>query len=348
MKISRKYALYISASGLIMLAIAVSSAVIISLMNFNALRRDLREGAKAAYFEIQQSAARNLAEYLKRDLFDPLYRLDIERTDRLIRDFKKGMPVKSFRVADSTRRVLTDGTKENRSYGMQLGVDLKGLNENPVLIQKTGEGILVAFVIGSDGDTEGYGEVVFSEEPMEKAVILQDEMVSRITRGLMGRLLAVTLMWVLLAALATIPLGIFFSRRLSIPLLRLSEAVKGMAGGDLSQRVEIKSRDELGELAESFNRMTDNLQKTTVSRDALLKEMEERRKAEGALREGKERLKSAYSELAEKTDRLERFQRIAVGREMEMVRLKGEVNELLEKLGQPRKYEAPDRIRTDI
>jgi PAS domain S-box-containing protein len=54
--------------------------------------------------------------------------------------------------------------------------------------------------------------------------------------------------------------------------------------------------------------------------------------------------KQVEQALEKKTDRLERFQKITVGRELEMVRLKEEINALLERLGEPKKYEAPDKL----
>ena len=57
-----------------------------------------------------------------------------------------------------------------------------------------------------------------------------------------------------------------------------------MAKGDLANEVEVKSGDEIGSLAASFNKMTRNLQQTTVSRDDLIKEIEMRKKTEGRVR----------------------------------------------------------------
>lgn len=53
---------------------------------------------------------------------------------------------------------------------------------------------------------------------------------------------------------------------------------------DLSKKLEIKSGDEIGEIAVSFNKMTDELQKTMVSRDALAKEVQDRKRAEEQIR----------------------------------------------------------------
>jgi len=49
-------------------------------------------------------------------------------------------------------------------------------------------------------------------------------------------------------------------------------------------------------------------------------------------------LKRANEELAKNNERLERFQKLTVGRELEMIKLKNEVNGLLKRLGEPKKY----------
>lgn len=71
----------------------------------------------------------------------------------------------------------------------------------------------------------------------------------------------------LLAAL----LGLLLSRSLARPLRRLSEATVQIADGDYKQRVELKSGDEIGHLAQNFNRMALSLEET-VGALALEKE----------------------------------------------------------------------------
>ncbi|MBF7082911.1 HAMP domain-containing protein [Desulfallas sp. Bu1-1] len=69
----------------------------------------------------------------------------------------------------------------------------------------------------------------------------------------------------LLAAL----LGLFLSRSLARPLRRLNEATVQIAGGDYRQRVELESGDEIGQLAQNFNRMAVSLEETvgTLARE---------------------------------------------------------------------------------
>jgi signal transduction histidine kinase len=60
---------------------------------------------------------------------------------------------------------------------------------------------------------------------------------------------------ILVAVLASL----WFAARVTRPVVSLAEAAKRVAAGDLGAKVEVKSRDELGELAVAFNRMTEDL-----------------------------------------------------------------------------------------
>jgi two-component system NtrC family sensor kinase len=82
----------------------------------------------------------------------------------------------------------------------------------------------------------------------------------------------------------------FFKKSVADPVRALLGGVKEVASGNLKYRVPLSSHDEIGLLASSFNRMTEDLQGITVSRDALVSEMNERRKTE-------EELKVAYGKL---------------------------------------------------
>ena len=53
----------------------------------------------------------------------------------------------------------------------------------------------------------------------------------------------------------------FFSKRISNPLKILTEEVKEISGGNLDIRSSVSTDDEIGGLAQSFNQMTDSLQK---------------------------------------------------------------------------------------
>lgn len=66
------------------------------------------------------------------------------------------------------------------------------------------------------------------------------------------------------AMAAVILLGFFISRLIVTPLSKLVRASRAIANGDLTKRTEIKSRDEIGLLANTFDEMTDNLEQRTL------------------------------------------------------------------------------------
>ncbi len=92
--------------------------------------------------------------------------------------------------------------------------------------------------------------------------------------------------------LAVVLLLIGLSVLITRPLHTLVAAIHEIRQNwDLESRVNVKSNDEIGELAKNFNLMLEDLDRTTVSRDALMKEVVEREKAEEALLKGDERFK---------------------------------------------------------
>jgi HD-GYP domain-containing protein (c-di-GMP phosphodiesterase class II) len=64
----------------------------------------------------------------------------------------------------------------------------------------------------------------------------------------------------LLAVLASVMVSIYAARRITNPLEVLTESSRAIARGDFSKRVELKSRTEIGELADTFNVMSEELQ----------------------------------------------------------------------------------------
>jgi len=69
-----------------------------------------------------------------------------------------------------------------------------------------------------------------------------------------GRLLA------LLAVFLSVGLSIFSARRITSPLEVLAQSSRAIARGDFTQRVHLRTRTEIGELASTFNTMSDELE----------------------------------------------------------------------------------------
>jgi len=77
----------------------------------------------------------------------------------------------------------------------------------------------------------------------------------------------------------------------------------------------------------------------------VFRDVTEKRRAEEKNKKMVVEKEETCKALEEKNKRLEDFQNLTVGRELDMVKLKEEINELLEKLGQPKRYEETKEIR---
>lgn len=75
----------------------------------------------------------------------------------------------------------------------------------------------------------------------------------------MSRLAIVSLLMMFAVVVLAIFLGIFVSRTLAHSLGKLKEGAERLANGDFSQRIPVKTGDELGKLSEAFNVMAGRL-----------------------------------------------------------------------------------------
>ncbi len=98
---------------------------------------------------------------------------------------------------------------------------------------------------------------------------------------------------VLLASMVTL---LQVLRSVTRPLARLRDGTAIVGAGNLDYRLDVDTRDEIGDLARAFDAMTATLKGTTVSRDQLVtsnvqlqSEITERKRTEVALRESQER-----------------------------------------------------------
>lgn len=78
-------------------------------------------------------------------------------------------------------------------------------------------------------------------------------------------LLIAMLITIFIAALA----GVLLSRSLTRPVIEMTAAAQNLAAGDLSQKVEVRSNDELGELSRAFNQMSAEIEQSDRQRKRM-------------------------------------------------------------------------------
>ncbi len=76
---------------------------------------------------------------------------------------------------------------------------------------------------------------------------------------------------------------------------------------------------------------------------STVEDMRETKRLMEEMELSKDKMEKAYGELAKNTARLERFHKLTVGREKDMIHLEAEINSLLKELGRPIKYKTPEK-----
>jgi HD-GYP domain-containing protein (c-di-GMP phosphodiesterase class II) len=88
-------------------------------------------------------------------------------------------------------------------------------------------------------------------------IAIQDERAALVSVADMRRQ---TFIISLVAATFALLIGFFFAKKLTQPVQELAAGAHRIATGDFSQRINVRSRTELGELGDSFNLMTDQVE----------------------------------------------------------------------------------------
>jgi signal transduction histidine kinase len=111
--------------------------------------------------------------------------------------------------------------------------------------------------ISVESNGQFLGTVISTGQPLVRKPIDQ-KYVDQINQAL----------WIATAGgvLISLALGLLFARSLTRPVREITDATRAMAQGQLEQRVPVRSNDELGELAESFNQMSADLARANQSR----------------------------------------------------------------------------------
>jgi signal transduction histidine kinase len=94
--------------------------------------------------------------------------------------------------------------------------------------------------------------------------------------GAAERLRFYTVTWAAAGLVLALGLGALLARRVTLPVQRLSRAAAAIAAGDYGGRVEARGRDEIGDLARAFGRMTEEIRRRDEEIHAFNEELQER------------------------------------------------------------------------
>ena len=166
----------------------------------------------------------------------------------------------------------------------QLGIDIALAKDNAILVSSLEKNehfgrLMDDQTVSSSVQNFYYSwqKIHFSDEGDEifQAVVLSPiSILATLTRGLF---LQMSLLVALATVLSTVAIFAAIRRLVNKPLNQLMDGVEKISSGDLTHRVQVRSQNELGELASEFNLMSDKLAKKSdevQNKIEALKEMD--------------------------------------------------------------------------
>ena len=192
------------------------------------------------------------------------------------------------RLSDRVLPYILSGKEESEKYFL---VDGDGSEEKEKLI--------------AIGHSKGYGQ--YAGLGWRLMAVHETQTVFAPVENLKNRLLTV----LMLATLGGTLISLLISKTVSDGIRKLSNAVAKIGGGNLDVHIDIRTRDEIGQLARSFNKMTEDLKQAILGKDI---EIAERKRAEEALRKSEDKFRSLSQELTTGlSDVFEALQQISSG-----------------------------------
>ena len=181
--------------------------------------------------------------------------IDLQYLVRQLQEAKNNQNLDTFVVDRSGRLVASSSPRYATGQDMSANdlvrnfVEQKGKAPVAVTMDYTlQEGKNRIPMLGTYFPVTGLGWAVVAQKTQEEAYIDITDMRRDAIRA------------ALIAIAFSIFVGIWAARRLTTPLHVLTESSRTIAGGDFSHRVNLKSRTEFGELAQTFNTMSDDLE----------------------------------------------------------------------------------------
>ena len=153
-------------------------------------------------------------------------------------------------IKDNKGGILFQGGKKGEEYTKEY--------TSPIITQEFKESTNEALILGfEEKETKNIGQIslVFSQASLNEKL--------NATKKTVGAFILISIF--LAAGFISLLIRLILSR----PIEHLVKGTEMVSRGDLSHKVRLKSTDEIGLLARSFNKMTEDLEKTTVSRDYL-------------------------------------------------------------------------------
>ena len=287
LRIQTRYSLIIL--SLIMLVIVVlAGALLIGFrVSMDEVTRSSSELMAVGILEQLRSKGETLALFLAQNLTPLVLQYDIVAIFEIAQATLKQKDVVYVYIYDQEGKIIHDGTEEISLYGKLLDDEIskRALAAKNLFTEATGKMVYIqvtenivdiaAPIKIGDSLLGGVRVGLTSKEINDDIEDMKSQVENINRKGIRKNVLTAILIGIGSSIIGVI-LTVIVSRGLSRPIQSLTEQTRRVGRGEYDVGISVKRNDEIGELADSFRIMAQDLQRTTVSKDyvdGILKSM---------------------------------------------------------------------------
>ena len=176
---------------------------------------------------------------------------DFTKLRQYIDEIQKSPQVAYIIIMDTTGRTVVHSDAKQEGKVLYSPLDIRAARAERLVEQtfiREGGGPLYEIALPIDFASQKWGvvRVGFSLVSLNRQLAQAARNIALLTLG---------------AVLSGIMVVVIAGKKITHPVRLLTSSIASISRGDLSQKVRIKSRDEIGEIADAVNRMRDDLQK---------------------------------------------------------------------------------------
>jgi signal transduction histidine kinase/ActR/RegA family two-component response regulator len=245
--------------GLVMLVLVIGFGIF-TIYDVNAISRALRSQKEQSTTGLSTEVAQSIQNTMlaKAGLGEEQNPEDVTRTATAALDNLRNNPqVSSIRVYNFNGQEIFDGSDEESIAGDHVDQVL-ATGDGDEFYEQSGDDEFRVTVQPLPNDASCQ-QCHAGEDPLRGVVVVSSSM-EDVQSAVNAQKIRLGVVFV--TGLATLLILLTISLRVVIlkPMRQVIDVIKNISSGDLDKRVQIDSEDEIGYLAASFNKMTDNLQ----------------------------------------------------------------------------------------
>jgi diguanylate cyclase (GGDEF)-like protein len=193
-----------------------------------------------------------------------------ERIQEVLDELEESIEEISAKIDKASKPILTDKREQPKDK-----LDQQVLDNGKAIYQFTGDDVrvLIPYTAKQESCSEKDGCHIYAEEGDVLGAISMEFSLQKINEEIRDNNIKVAAVWGARFIIFMIVIIILLSLIITNNLQKIVSVFNQMAEGDFSVRAPVKSGDEIGQLAEGFNKMASSLEETRAELDRRLLEI---------------------------------------------------------------------------